>query len=118
MQKSISYNGATITGRRGTVRSRMQSTSLYTKLGAFDTQNEDYIVAIHTFVFLLTHCQIEGKLGFDLPGAEAEAAALKAGLEQFLDSDEGLYDALNILRNALEQEYNTPELLPTPGKKN
>jgi hypothetical protein len=114
MQKT--YNGATITFKRGTVKSRLRGMTLYGKLGvSSDTPNED-MLGYSYFVRLLTQCEVEGELGFNLPSANADPAELCKAYDAFMNADEALFDAVMDGLNAADEDFQ-PEALQ-PGKKN
>ena len=112
MEKVIQYNGATVTVRRGTVRTRLLQSLLYSKLGiSADTTDEEFLF-ISYYARFLTQTTIKGKLGFDIPGATDDPEQLRAGLEAFLDADVGLYDEVIAALNEVDAMLNDPELSP------
>lgn len=114
MQKT--YNGATISFKRGTVKSRLRGMTLYGKLGVSSDTPNDVMLGYSYFVRLLTQCEIEGTLGFDLPDTNAGEAVLQAAYQAFMDADEALFDVVMDGLNAVDEEYQ-PDALQ-PGKKN
>lgn len=114
MQKT--YNGATITFKRGTVRSRLRGMTLYGKLGVSQDTPNDVMLGYSYFVRLLTQCEIAGHLGFDLPDTSADDAELMQAYQAFMDADEALFDVVMDGLNVVDEDYQ-PEALQ-PAKKN
>lgn len=116
MEKVIQYNGATITVKRGNVRSRLRSTLLYSKLDISETTTDEEWLYLNYYVRFLTQTTVKGDLGFDIPAPEAEPADLKAGLECFLDADVAFYDLVIAALNEVDVVLNDPELSPVTEK--
>lgn len=116
MEKVIQYNGATVTVKRGNVRSRLRSTLLYNKLDISDKTTDEEWLYLNYFVRFLTQTTVKGNLGIDMPAPEADPAALKAGLERFLDADVEFYDEVIAALNEVDAVLNDPELSPDTEK--
>lgn len=112
MEKIIQYNGATVTVRRGTVRSRLLATLLYGKLGINEDTTDEEWLYLNYYVRFLTQTSVKGKLGIDIPGTMAEPDVLKAGMEQFLDADVEFYDEVIAALNEVDGPVNDVELSP------
>jgi hypothetical protein len=115
MQKT--YNGATITFQRGTVRSRLKGIHLYSKLGVTTDTDDGLVLEYSYFVRLLTQCKVEGDLGFKLPTSSDNEAALQAGYEAFMESDEALFDVVVEGLNAVDDSDQPEGLQPDAAKK-
>ena len=113
----IQYNGATITIRRGTVRSRLDCNMIFR---AFDIDDEMPLAEfsrIERYARFLTQCTIVGEVGFPIPALSASEAELKAGFEAFLEADTEFYDAVMVALANADSDLNAPELLPHVQKK-
>ncbi len=117
MEKVIQYNGATVTVRRGTVRSRLLSTLIYGKLNvAKDMSDADYIFMTN-YASFLTQTSVKGKLGIPKPPATADEKEIRAGLEAFLEADTDFYDAILGALLEVDAPLNDPELAPDVDPK-
>lgn len=113
----IQYNGATITIKRGTVRSRLDCGMVYAKLNiGADTSDYEFI-HMDSYARFLTQCTVKGELGFAVPPLDADAASIQAGYEAYLEADTAFYDSVIVALNAADSDRNVPELLPEVPKK-
>lgn len=94
MEKVIQYDGATVTVRRGNVRSRLRSGKLYSKLGIAEDMDEDEFLEMNYFVRYLTQTTIEGKCDLAFPSSSAPEQDLKAAMDEFLLSGKPVYDEI------------------------
>lgn len=117
IEQTINYNGATITLKRATVRSRMLSQVILGRLGVtMDTSNLDFYL-IERYTQFLTQANIAGDVGFHVPLPVAESDELKAGFEAFYDAPADFFDAVVIPLGRIESDVNAPELLPETAEK-
>jgi hypothetical protein len=93
IEKTFTYNDATITCKRATVRSRLQAQWLVANLEAATATVYD-IHMLTPFVGFLTQCTVKGNLGFTIPGVSANKKELEKGLDAFLSQDVEFYDLL------------------------
>lgn len=112
METVIQYNGATVTVRRGTVRTRLQQSLLYNKLDISERMTDEDFLFISYYVRLLTQVSVKGNLGIDIPKTTDDPAQLKAGLSAFLDADVEFYDVVIAALNEIDSTMNEPELSP------
>lgn len=112
IEQTVTYNGATITLKRATVRSRMLSQVILGRLGVTrDTPNLDFYL-INEYANFLTQTKIEGDVGFHVPLPVAESDELKAGYEVFYDAPSAFFDAVVIPLRLIESDVNDDALLP------
>lgn len=112
IEQTITYNGATITLKRATVRSRMLGQIILGRLGVTkDTPNVDFYL-FNEYASFLTQTKIVGDVGFHVPLPVAEADELKAGYEAFYDAPESFFDAVVIPLRLVEANVNDDALLP------
>ena len=110
------YNGASLTARRGTVRDRINLGVLANRMD-IDDDDDFGASASYTYARFLTYITIEGDLGFPVPEASAAPAELQDGLNHFLDADAALYDLIVEMLNATDEGTGDPDLQPDAAKK-
>ena len=116
IEQTVHYNGATLTAKRGTVRDRIQLGAIARKLDIEDGDDFNSLASI-TFARFLTRVVVDGDIGIELPAATDSEEMLRAGLDRFLDADEGLYDAVVEVLNASDEPLGEPETQPDAKKK-
>ena len=116
IEKTFTYNGATITCTRATVRSRLQTNWIYSHFVAEDTAALD-MYTYTVFARFMTQCAITGDLGFEVPGIGADKETMQAALDAFLDQPAEFHDvlvaALNEADAALPKKTQTESLTPS-----
>lgn len=116
MNKTVQYNGAKVTVKRGTVRSRLRATLLYKQFDISQDMDDLAWYEISLYVRFLTQVDIDGTLDFDVPNTNSDAKALQKGLEHFLDADNDFYDlvidALNVVDATGSDEALKPDADP------
>lgn len=93
IEKTFTYNDATITCKRATVRSRLHTNWIYSHFVADDTASLD-MYTYTVFARFMTQCEVTGDAGFTIPGIGADKATMLAGLEAFLEQPAEFHDVL------------------------
>ena len=111
--KTIEWNGAIVTVRRATVRSRLASTFIYGALGADEnTPTEEYLYMSY-YARYLTQTTVEsGELEVPLPATSAPEDELQQGYAAFLDADIGFYDHVIAALNEVDDSNSTTNTDP------
>lgn len=108
--KSFTYNGATITVRRGTVRDRLAVDALVWELPDTTSLAESHAQRSFGRAVVQT-VSVEGELGFSWPNVSATADVLKAGFEALMDADGALWDAWKMALHEVDGELTDPKLV-------
>lgn len=95
-EQIITYNGATVTLKRATVRSRLHSGIIYRKFDVDDKTSDEEFSMLFNYVKFLTQTAIDGGIGFTVPTYADEPDVLRAGFEAFLDQPEAFFDLVII----------------------
>lgn len=111
LEKIISYNGATITIRRATVRARLRTTLVYNKIGLPEAMGEDWLF-MQAFARFITQATVEGDLGFRVPSLADDDETFLAGYEAFLNADVEFYDLVNAALLEVNRSPGDPDLEP------
>lgn len=117
LSETVSYNGATLTFKRADVRSRIQASVLYKRVGLSGDSAEEQWYFWTTYVGFLLRTTVEGDLGFTIPSLSASTEELEAGLEAFLAADESLYECVTNALNRLDEAVGEDALAPNPKKE-
>jgi len=111
MEKVIQYDGATITVRRGNVRSRLQQGRVYNRMELTEDIEEDAFLEINLFARLLTQVSIDGKCDLAWPTIGSDKETLQQAMETFMTSDKPIYNEIvDALYEIDSDDYNDPEL--------
>ena len=112
LTQKITYNGATLTVRRGTVRDRIQSNMVLNALG-FDADDNIEFIAKRFYARVVTQTEVvEGELSFPLPPAGASADDHIKAYEHLMQGDAALYDLLEIALYEVDLPPGDPALAP------
>lgn len=115
LTNNFSYNGASVTVKRETMRARLQKNIVYRKLGITPDISDEEWEYMDAFAHLLTQCDIVGDVGFPVAQVADTAEDMRTSYEAFLDSEGSLYTPLIKAINEVDAPLGDPDL--TPGKK-
>lgn len=114
--KAIRYNGAKITLKPGTVRTRMRRSIILGKLGVKEGMADEDWLGISNYADFLTRTDIDGDIGFAVPHNGASDADYLAGLDAFLEQPEAFYEAVVEPLLLMDSETNDSALTPETPK--
>lgn len=118
LTETFTFNGATFTVRRADVRTRIQKSIVYGRLGATQGMADDEWAYIYAYTGFITQTKVDGDPGFTVPPVTASEGEHQLGLQAFLSVDEDLYDLLNDALNKVDRAPNEADVTPdTPEKK-
>lgn len=102
IEKTFEYEGVTITCKRATVRSRLQTHFIYGHLGVTEDTPNFEMYTYRTFANFLTQCTVSGDLGFVIPGMGATNEDTQAALDAFLELPAEFHDLLVLNLNEVD----------------
>lgn len=120
LETTFTYNGATVTVRRETIRSRLYRTIVYGKIPHLADISSDEFLLIQTFTRVITQATVDGDLGFVLAKPTDGSDVIMASYEAFMDADPALYDKLETAFGEVNAPPADADLLPVeelPEKK-
>lgn len=116
MNTTFTYNGATVTVKRGTVRSRLKARNLYARFD-IDHLDPDRWNEIFEYGRFVAHTVVEGKLPFPILNGTASEKDLNAAVDAFAETDQAFYDRWVDALNTVDSPDNDPAMTPDVEKK-
>lgn len=114
--QTFTHNGATITVKRAVIRDRLAANLIIAALDIGFDPLERYAASEFAQCVART-TNIDGDIGFTVPGVNATASELKAGLEAWLEADASLLVEWQSALNLVNISPNDPDLTPTTPEK-
>lgn len=110
----IQYNGATITLKPATVRTRLHASAINNHFNVTKDMPTLEWISISQYTSFLSRATIDGDLGFYVPNGSASEDDYRRGLEAFLDAPELFYDTVVIALLLMDDADGTNEAALTP----